>query len=67
MNLPEIVNVPYQPSRDIRYLLPNNPGVVQDNSGQVHLSPDPRPTPRSISLDGFDICSPVSGIPRPQS
>src|ERR1700735_2656518 len=26
MNLPEIVNVPYQPSRDIRYLLPYNPG-----------------------------------------
>ena len=30
MSTPEIVSIPYQPSRDIRNLLPFNPGVVQD-------------------------------------
>ncbi len=33
MNTPEIVSIPYQTSRDIRSLLPFNPGVVQDCSG----------------------------------
>ena len=33
MNLPEIVNVPYRTSRDIRNLLPFYPGVVQDATG----------------------------------
>ena len=61
MNLPEIVNVPYQPSRDIRYLLPYNPGVVQDASGQVHLAGSQTYAALDL-LDGFDIRSPVSGI-----
>jgi hypothetical protein len=61
MNLPEIVNVPYQPSRDIRYLLPYNPGVVQDPSGQVHLAGSQTYAALDL-LDGFDIRSPVSGI-----
>ena len=38
MNLPEITNVPYPTSRDIRNLLPFYPGVVQDGSGQVHVA-----------------------------
>src|ERR1700747_2477999 len=38
MSTPEIANIPYQPSRDIRYILPFNPGVVQDNSGQLHVA-----------------------------
>ena len=61
MHLPEIVNVPYQPSRDIRYLLPYNPGVVQDPSGQVHLAGSQTYGALDL-LDGFDIRSPVSGI-----
>jgi hypothetical protein len=61
MNLPEIVNVPYQPSRDIRNLLPYNPGVVQDPSGQVHLAGSQTYAALDL-LDGFDIRSPVSGI-----
>ena len=61
MNLPEIVNVPYPLSRDIRYLLPFNPGVVQDVSGQVHLAGSPTYAALDL-LDGFDIRSPVSGI-----
>ena len=34
MNTPEIVNIPYPTSRDIRNLLPFNPGVVQDAPGR---------------------------------
>jgi hypothetical protein len=34
MNTPEIVNIPYPTSHDIRNLLPFNPGVVPDATGQ---------------------------------
>src|SRR3984957_11520633 len=34
-NTPEIVNIPYQTSRDIRNLLPFTPGVVQDGTGHI--------------------------------
>ncbi len=60
MSTPEIANIPYQPSRDIRYLLPFNPGVVQDNSGQVHVAGSETYATLDL-LDGFDIRSPVSG------
>jgi len=60
MSTPEIANIPYQPSRDIRYLLPFNPGVVQDNSGQVHVAGSQTYATLDL-LDGFDIRSPVSG------
>jgi hypothetical protein len=60
MSTPEIANIPYQPSRDIRNLLPFNPGVVQDNSGQVHVAGSQTYATLDL-LDGFDIRSPVSG------
>jgi hypothetical protein len=61
MNVPEIVNVPYPTSRDIRNLLPFYPGVVQDATGQVHV--DGSETWATLdTLDGFDIRSPVSGL-----
>lgn len=61
MNLPEIVNIPYPTSRDIRNLLPFYPGVVQDQTGQVHV--DGSETWATLdTLDSFDIRSPVSGI-----
>ncbi|HEV2486836.1 MAG TPA: hypothetical protein VGT08_15000 [Terracidiphilus sp.] len=61
MNTPEIVNIPYQTSRDIRYLLPFNPGVVQDATGQVHVAGSE--TWESLDeIDGFDIRSPVNGV-----
>jgi hypothetical protein len=60
MNTPEIVNIPYQTSRDIRNLLPFNPGVVQDATGQVHVAGSE--TYATLDqLDGFDVRSPVSG------
>jgi hypothetical protein len=60
LSLPEIVNIPYPTSRDIRNLLPFVPGVVQDNSGQVHVAGSETYATLYL-LDGFDIRSPVSG------
>ena len=60
LNTPEIVNIPYQTSRDIRNLLSFNPGVVQDATGQVHVAGSE--TWQTLdTMDGFDIRSPVSG------
>ena len=61
MNLPEIINVPYPDSRDIRNLLPFYPAVVQDESGQVHVAGSETWSTLDL-LDGFDIRSPVSGL-----
>jgi hypothetical protein len=61
MNTPEIVSIPYQTSRDIRYLLPFNPGVVQDAAGHVHVAGSE--TWETLDeIDGFDIRSPVNGV-----
>lgn len=60
MNVPEITNVPYPTSRDIRNLLPFYPGIVQDGSGQVHVVGS-EAWATLYTLDGFDIRSPVSG------
>jgi hypothetical protein len=60
MNTAEIVNIPYPTSRDIRNLLPFNPGVVQDETGQVHVAGSE--TWETLdTMDGFDIRSPVGG------
>ena len=61
MNTPEIVNIPYQTSRDIRYLLPYNPGVVQDATEQVHVAGS-ETWDTLDEIDGFDIRSPVNGV-----
>jgi len=60
LNVPEITNVPYPTSRDIRNLLPFYPRVVQDESGQVHVSGSETWATLDL-LDGFDIRSPMSG------
>ncbi|HTX76678.1 MAG TPA: carboxypeptidase regulatory-like domain-containing protein [Terracidiphilus sp.] len=60
MALPEIINVPYPTSRDIRNLLPFFPGVVPDQSGQVHVAGS-ETWATLDTLDNFDIRSPVSG------
>ena len=61
LNLPEIINIPYQTSRDIRNLLPFYPGVVQDATGQIHVNGS-ETWATLDTLDGFDIRSPVSGV-----
>jgi hypothetical protein len=60
MNTPEIVNIPYEPSRDIRTLLPFNPGVVADVTGQVHVA-GAETWETLDTMDGFDIRSPLGG------
>ncbi len=60
MALPEIINIPYPTSRDIRNLLPFFPGVVQDASGQVHVAGS-ETWATLDTLDNFDIRSPISG------
>lgn len=60
MNTPEIVNIPYPTSRDIRRLLPFNPGIVADATQQVHVAGSE--TWETLdTMDGFDIRSPVGG------
>jgi hypothetical protein len=60
LNTPEIVNIPYPTSRDIRNLLPFTPGVVQDGTGQIHVAGSETYATLDL-LDGFDIRSPISG------
>ena len=60
MNTPEIVNIPYPTSHDIRNLLPFNPGVVPDATGQIHVAGSE--TWETLdTMDGFDIRSPLGG------
>lgn len=56
----EIMNLPYDVPRDIRYALPLIPGIVQDATGQIHINGAPT---RQIldQLDGFNITDPASG------
>jgi hypothetical protein len=61
MNVPEIVNVPYPTSRDIRNLLAFYPGVIQDATGQAHVVGS-ETWATLDTLDGFDIRSPISGL-----
>lgn len=60
LGTPEIINIPYATSRDIRNLLPFIPQVVQDSTGQVHVAGADTYESRDI-LDGFEITAPVSG------
>jgi hypothetical protein len=60
MSTPEIVNIPYQTSHDIRNLLPYFPGVVQDATGQVHVAGS-ETWETLYTIDGFDIRAPVGG------
>jgi len=60
MNVAEIVNVPFPTNNDIRNLLPFNPGVVQDATGQVHVAGSETYATLD-TLDGFDMRSPVYG------
>ena len=60
MNTPEIVNIPFEPSNDIRELLRFYPAVVPDATGQVHVAGSS--TWETLdTIDGFDVRSPVAG------
>ena len=61
MDTPEITNVPYPTSRDIRNLLPFIPGIVADGTGQVHVAGG-ESWQTLYLLDGFDVRSPVGGL-----
>jgi hypothetical protein len=58
MSTPEIVNIPYQTSRNILNLLPFNPSVIQDPTGQAHIAGSPTYATLDL-LDGFDLRSPA--------
>ena len=60
MSTPEIVNIPYVTSRDIVNILPFNPGVIQDSTGQVHVAGSPTYATLGL-LDDFDLRDPASG------
>ena len=56
----DIINIPYPITRDYRNVLPYIPGVVQDSSGQPHVSGGH--TYETLdTLDGFDVTDPVNG------
>lgn len=61
LGTPEIINIPYPTSRDIRNLLPYIPQIVQDYTGQVHVAGAATYETTNF-LDGFEISSPVSGL-----
>jgi hypothetical protein len=61
LGTPEIINIPYPTSRDIRNILPYLPQVVQDSTGQVHVAGGATYETTDV-LDGFEITSPQSGI-----
>lgn len=60
LNTPEIVNLPYPTNRDIRNILPFNPGVVASDTEQIHVA-GAETWMTLDTLDGFDIRSPVFG------
>ncbi len=61
LNNVEILEIPYPASHDLRNALPLFSGVVQDNDGQLHFNGGASDQ-TSISLDGFNIADPVTGL-----
>ena len=56
----EILNVPYQPTRDLRKALELMPGVVQDSTGALHFDGGAE-NQTLYMLDGFNISDPLTG------
>ena len=56
----QIIDLPYQVTRDIRYALPMLPGVLQDSSGQLHVNGS---STRQVydQIDGFNVSDPATG------
>jgi hypothetical protein len=60
LNSQEILNIPYPASQDYRSALPLMPGVVTDNSGQIHFNGG-KPNETNYRLDGFEVSDPATG------
>ncbi len=56
----DIRNLPYPTNHDLQQALVTIPGVLMDNSGQLHVA-GARPQAIAYSLDGFDISDPATG------
>ncbi len=55
----EVIDLPYSVPRDLRYLLPMLPGVLPDNTAQIHV--DGSDSPQTLYLlDGFTLNAPES-------
>jgi hypothetical protein len=56
----DIIDLPFTNSRDIRYALPMLPGVLQDNTGQLHVD---GASTRQVydQIDGFNVSDPGTG------
>lgn len=55
----DVIDLPYSVPRDLRYLLPMLPGVLPDNTAQVHV--DGSDSPQTLYLlDGFTLNAPES-------
>ena len=60
MDSQAIINLPFPVERDIRYALPLLPGVLQDSTGQLHVS---GASTRQVydQIDGFNVSDPATG------
>jgi Carboxypeptidase regulatory-like domain/TonB dependent receptor-like, beta-barrel/TonB-dependent Receptor Plug Domain len=57
----EVIDLPYPVTRDVRYVLPMLPGVIQDATAQVHV--DGSDSPQTLYLlDGFTLNAPASRL-----
>jgi hypothetical protein len=56
----EIRDIPVPNTHDLQSVLPSLPGIVRDNSGQLHVSGG-RAGESQLVLDGFEIGDPISG------
>jgi len=57
----DVINLPYNVGRDIRYALPLLPGVLQDADGQLHVA-GANTFQIFDQLDGFDVSDPATGL-----
>ncbi|MCI0665400.1 MAG: TonB-dependent receptor, partial [Acidobacteria bacterium] len=57
----EILNIPYKSNRDYRGVLSYIPGVVKDETGQIHIN-GAATYQNSNQFDGFSISHPANGL-----
>ena len=57
----QIIDLPFNVPRDIRYALPLLPGVLQDSTGQLHVDGSSTRQVQDV-LDGFTLSDPATGL-----